>query len=199
MSGGGADGAPVGVLASGTGTILQAMLKAGVPVGIVVADRACAALEIAAAAGVATALVERTDFGAGFDRRAYTALAVEALRAAGVRLVAMAGFGTVLSPAMFAAFPGAVLNTHPSLLPAFKGWHAVEAALEAGVAVTGCTVHVATEEVDDGPILAQEEVPVLPGDTVESLHERIKSVERRLYPRTVLDVLAGRIALSPTR
>jgi phosphoribosylglycinamide formyltransferase-1 len=87
------------------------------------------------------------------------------------------------------AFPGRILNTHPSLLPAFPGWHAVEDALAAGVKVTGCTVHVASIELDAGPILAQEAVPVLEGDTVESLHERIKIVERRLYPATVSAVL----------
>ncbi|HVM02975.1 MAG TPA: formyltransferase family protein, partial [Acidimicrobiales bacterium] len=95
----------------------------------------------------------------------------------------------VLDKPLFDAFPGRVLNTHPALLPAFPGWHAVEEALAAGVKVTGCTVHVATEDVDAGPILAQEAVPVLPGDTVESLHERIKEVERRLYPRTLRELL----------
>jgi phosphoribosylglycinamide formyltransferase-1 len=96
----------------------------------------------------------------------------------------MAGFGTVV-PDLPAAFPGRVLNTHPALLPAFKGWHAVRDALALGVKVTGTTVHIATEAVDDGPILAQEAVPVLPGDTEDTLHERIKQVERRLYPATI--------------
>ena len=94
----------------------------------------------------------------------------------------MAGFGTVFARPLFDAFPGRILNTHPALLPAFPGWHAVEEALAAGVAVTGCTVHLATVETDAGPVLAQEEVPVLAGDTVETLHERIKQCERRLYP-----------------
>jgi phosphoribosylglycinamide formyltransferase-1 len=102
----------------------------------------------------------------------------------------MAGFMTVLDKPVFDAFPGRVLNTHPALLPAFKGAHAVDEALAAGVKVTGCTVHLATPEVDDGPILAQEAVPVLPGDTVESLHERIKAVERRLYPHTIKEFLS---------
>jgi phosphoribosylglycinamide formyltransferase-1 len=88
-------------------------------------------------------------------------------------------------PALAVGFPGRVLNTHPALLPAFRGWHAVRDALAAGVKVTGTTVHVATEEVDDGPILAQEAVPVLTGDTEDTLHERIKQVERRLYPATI--------------
>jgi len=100
-------------------------------------------------------------------------------------VVAMAGFGTVLGPPIFEVYYGRILNTHPALLPAFKGWHAVRDAIEAGVKVTGTTVHIATEEVDAGPILAQEPVRVEPGDTEESLHERIKVVERRLYPETI--------------
>jgi len=87
------------------------------------------------------------------------------------------------------AFPRAIVNTHPSLLPAFKGWHAVEDAFAAGVKVTGCTVHLATLEVDEGPILAQEAVPVRDGDTVETLHERIKDVERRLYPQVLRELV----------
>jgi phosphoribosylglycinamide formyltransferase-1 len=83
------------------------------------------------------------------------------------------------------AFPDRILNTHPALLPAFPGWHGVRDALAAGVAETGCTVHLATLEMDAGPILAQQVVPVLPGDTEESLHERIKVAERALYPATV--------------
>ena len=90
-----------------------------------------------------------------------------------------------------------MLNTHPALLPAFKGWHAVADALGAGAAVTGCTVHIATLEVDEGPILAQEEVAVLPGDTVESLHERIKTVERQLYPATIRRFLEQEGELAP--
>ena len=93
-----------------------------------------------------------------------------------------------------------MLNTHPALLPAFRGWHAVPAALAAGVKVTGCTVHVATEIVDDGPILAQEAVEVRPDDTESTLHERIKIVERRLYPRTIrafLEALPAEERLSP--
>ncbi len=105
----------------------------------------------------------------------------------------MAGFGTVLASAVFDAYPGRVLNTHPALLPAFKGWHAVEDALAAGVKVTGCSVHVATAEVDSGPILAQEPVAVLPGDSAESLHERIKAVERRLYPETIRQFTEGEL------
>jgi phosphoribosylglycinamide formyltransferase 1 len=177
-------GAQIAVLASGSGTLLHAMLGEGLTIGLVVTDRPCRALEVAADGGVPTELVERTEWGPGFDRAAYCERLVKALRTHGTDLVVMAGFGTVV-PDLPAAFPGRVLNTHPALLPAFKGWHAVRDALAAGVTVTGTTVHVATAEVDDGPILAQEAVPVLPGDTEETLHERIKQVERRLYPATI--------------
>jgi phosphoribosylglycinamide formyltransferase-1 len=173
------------------------MLSQDVPVSLVLADRPCRALEIAEAAGIEVALVDRQGFGgygAAFDRWGYTREVTRVLSAHGVDLVAMAGFGTVFARPVFDAFPGRILNTHPALLPAFPGWHAVEEALAAGVAVTGCTVHLATEETDAGPVLAQAEVPVLPDDTVESLHERIKEVERRLYPATVktmIDDLEG--------
>jgi phosphoribosylglycinamide formyltransferase-1 len=133
--------------------------------------------------------VERTDFGESFDRDAYTERVVEELRRHRIDLVAMAGWGTILGRAAFEAYPGRILNTHPALLPAFPGWHAVRDALAHGVKVTGCTVHVATEEVDAGPILAQEAVPVLPDDDEASLHERIKAVERRLYTETIRSVL----------
>ena len=160
------------------------MLGEGLIPAIVAADRPCRALDIAAEDGVPSELVERTEWGPTFDRTAYGDRLVKVLRAHGVDVVAMAGFGTVV-PGLPAAFPGRVLNTHPALLPAFKGWHAVRDALAQGVKVTGTTVHVATEEVDEGPILAQEAVAVLPGDTEETLHERIKQVERRLYPATI--------------
>lgn len=156
---------------------------------LVVVDRPCGARDVAGRHGVECVTVERTSFGADFDRDAYTAELTEVLLGSGIGLVAMAGFGTILGQAVYDHYGGRVLNTHPSLLPAFKGWHAVADALDAGVEVTGCTVHVATVEVDDGPILAQEEVPVLPGDDEASLHERIKGVERRLYPQTIRQIL----------
>lgn len=184
----------VAVLVSGTGTILDALLDAEVPVCVVVADRPCPGLEKAEAAGIATELVERESFGPSFDRDAYSARLAAALQGHDVDLVAMAGFGTVLSQPMHDAFGGRILNTHPALLPSFKGWHAVPDALAYGVKVTGCTVHVAGLDVDTGPILAQEAVPVLADDTVSTLHERIKEVERRLYPRTVREILdRGRV------
>jgi len=196
----------VGVLVSGSGTILDAMLADGVPVHLVLADRVCGALDVASRHRVHAELFDRRawgGFGREFDRRAFTMAITDRLRADEIDLVAMAGFGTILDDPIHRAFPGRILNTHPALLPAFPGWHGVEDALEAGVAVTGCTVHVATLEMDAGPILAQETVAVLPGDNAESLHERIKAVERRLYPATIRRVLdelaAGRSAESLAR
>jgi phosphoribosylglycinamide formyltransferase-1 len=172
------------VLASGSGTNLQAIIDAGLPVAVVVTDRpGVAALERAASAGIPTTVVDRADHLP--DRVAFTEAIVAALRAHDIDLVAMAGFMTVLAEPIFTAFPDKVINTHPSLLPAFRGAHAVPEALAAGVKVTGCTIHIATIEVDDGPVLAQEAVPVLAGDDEETLHERIKAVEHRLYPRVL--------------
>jgi formyltetrahydrofolate-dependent phosphoribosylglycinamide formyltransferase len=176
--------ARIAVLASGSGTLLHAILGDGVPIALVAADRPCRATEIAAEHGIPTELVERSEWGSSFDRRAYTEHLVKMLRTHDIDLVVMAGFGTVV-PGLADAYPGRVLNSHPALLPAFKGWHAVREALAAGVKVTGTTIHIATAEVDDGPILAQEAVPVLPDDTEETLHERIKQVEWRLYPATI--------------
>ena len=196
-------GAEIAVLASGSGTILDALVRAALPIAVVVVDRPCRAEDVAAASTIPVVQVERTSFGTGFDRDAYSAEVVEALRPFRVGWLAMAGYGTILGRAVHEAYPGRIVNTHPSLLPAFKGWHAVEAALVAGVPETGCTVHLASLEVDDGPILAAEAVAVLPGDTVDTLHERIKAVERRLYPaaiRRLLDVGAGPAdALVPSR
>lgn len=182
------------VLVSGSGTILDAMVQADVSVDVVASDRPCRGLDVARGAGLDAVLVDRRDFGgftAAFDRDAYSVALADALVARGIDLVAMAGFGTVLTGSFHRAFPGRVLNTHPSLLPAFKGWHAVAATLAAGVHETGCTVHVATEALDDGPILAQRRVPVLAGDDEASLHERIKTVERGLYPAVVASVMAA--------
>lgn len=180
----------VGVLASGSGTILRAMLDRNLPIEVVIADRRCRALEIAESADVAAVLVERTDYSADFDRVEYTQRVVSVLERHAVELVAVAGFGTILSKPFVDAYGGRAVNTHPALLPAFKGWHAVRDALEHGVKITGTTIHLVTEDVDSGPILAQEAVPVLPDDTEDTLHERIKAVERRLYPEVVARLAA---------
>jgi phosphoribosylglycinamide formyltransferase-1 len=180
------------VLVSGSGTLLEAMLAHGTPVSVVASDRPCRGLDIATLAGIPTVLLDRQafgGFGSTFDRDAYSASLADELR--GSDVIAMAGFGTVVTQSFHNVFPGRVLNTHPSLLPDFKGWHAVRDALAAGVNETGCTVHVATEALDDGPIIAQRVVTIHEGDTEESLHERIKEVERSLYPQVLEVVLAA--------
>ncbi|MCP4434464.1 MAG: phosphoribosylglycinamide formyltransferase [Actinomycetia bacterium] len=177
------------VLASGSGTLLDAMATSGLSISLVMVDRPCAVQDVAARHGIACEVVERTDFGDSFDRDAFTKDVVATLERHEIDLVAMAGWGTILGPGAFDAFGGRIINTHPALLPSFPGWHAVRDALEAGVKVTGCTVHVATAKVDDGPILAQEAVEVLADDDEASLHERIKEVERRLYTQTIADIL----------
>lgn len=182
------------VLVSGSGTLLEAMLAHGTSVSVVASDRPCRGLDVATLAGIPTVLLDRHvfgGFGREFDRDAFSDALADELR--GVDLVAMAGFGTILTTPFHRAFPGRILNTHPSLLPDFKGWHAVRDALAAGAQTTGCTVHVATEALDDGPILAQREVAIQPGDSEESLHERIKEVERSLYPE-VLDAVIAALA-----
>lgn len=187
----------VAVLASGSGTILASMIDQSIAIELVVADRACRALGIAEEAGIACELVERRDYSAQFDRDRYTQTIATRLEASAIDLVVMAGFGTIFGAPIYARFSGRVLNTHPSLLPAFPGWHAVEQALDYGVRVTGCTVHVAELEVDAGPILAQRAVEVIEGDTVETLHERIKVVERELYVSTVAEIIARRWVIKP--
>jgi phosphoribosylglycinamide formyltransferase 1 len=187
-------GVRIGVLASGSGTILQAILVAGLPVRLVVTDRPCRALEVATEGDVEAVVVDRSaygGFGGGFDRLGYTRAVTDVLVEHAIDVVVMAGFGTVLDQPIHDAYSGRILNTHPALLPAFPGWHAVEEALSAGVTESGTTVHLATLEMDAGPILAQQSVPVVPGDTADTLHERIKEVERTLYPATIRAFIDG--------
>ena len=179
----------IGALASGGGSNLDAMLEAGLPVAVVVVDRPCGATAVADRHGTPWVLVQRDSFGKDFDRLAYTERVVDVLHEHRVDLVVMAGFMTVFEKPVFDAYEGRILNTHPALLPAFKGAHAVRDALEHGVKVTGCTVHVATMELDAGPILAQAAVPVLPGDDEDLLHERIKVAERALLVDTVRQIV----------
>lgn len=178
----------IAVLVSGSGTILEAILDAGVDVDLVISDRPCRGLAVASEAGIPSELIDRSAFGgfsASFDRESYSDAVRDALAGHDIDLVAMAGFGTVLGRSIHHRFSGRILNTHPALLPLFPGWHGVEDALSAGVSETGCTIHLATLEMDAGPILAQGVVSVVEGDTVETLHERIKAVERVLYPTTI--------------
>jgi phosphoribosylglycinamide formyltransferase-1 len=181
----------IAVLASGSGTLLDAICADGIDVALVMVDRDCLALDVARRYGVPAVLVERTSFGRDFDRDGYTREVIDRLRAEEIDLVVMAGWLTILAPPMFEAFAGRVLNTHPALLPSFPGLHAARQALDYGAKVTGCTIHVATAAVDDGPILAQEAVPIYPGDTEDVLAERIKKVERRLYPDVIRRLLDG--------
>lgn len=174
------------VLVSGTGSLLEAMKKDGLPIDLVLADRHCRGFdEIAAGAGITRELVLRPKGMGELSRVEYTQRVCDVLLAHEIGLVAMAGFMTIFSRRMFFHYGERVLNAHPSLLPSFKGEHAVRDALAYGVKMTGCTVHVATEKLDAGPIIAQEAVPVLEGDTEAVLHERIKTVERILYPKTI--------------
>jgi len=175
------------VLASGSGTNLEAILKYPLPVALVVTDRACGAVQTAAEAGVPCITIPRPrkKHLTALERRTFTAQVRDCLVAHSITHIAMAGFFTVLSEQIFDAYGGRMLNLHPSLLPKYKGAHAVRDALESGESVTGCTIHVVTPVVDHGRILAQCTVPIRRDDTVETLHERIKQVERRLFPKTV--------------
>jgi len=175
----------IGVLVSGEGTNLQALLDAGLPVVAVASNRAAA--PALTRASCATAAFELAEFP---DREARDAAMAGWLEEHGVRLVVLAGYMHLLTSAFLDHFPNAVVNVHPSLLPHFPGAHAVEEQLAAGVAESGATVHLVDEGIDGGAVLAQERVPVLAGDTPDTLHERIKSVEHRLLPRVVSELCA---------
>jgi phosphoribosylaminoimidazolecarboxamide formyltransferase/IMP cyclohydrolase len=183
----------IAVGVSGGGSNLRALHAAaargelGGEIVLVFADRDCPALGWAAEAGIETALVLR-----GAD----DALA-DALTGARADLIVLAGYMRIVGRAVLSAHPGRILNTHPSLLPALPGAHAVRDALAAGVRVTGCTVHEVTADLDAGPIIAQEAVAVLPGDDEDTLHDRIRTVEHRLLPATVARVLAGILGAEP--
>jgi phosphoribosylglycinamide formyltransferase-1 len=177
------------VLASGTGSLLRSLLDAAVgdyPARLVAvgADRDCAALEIASSAGLPSYTVRLRDHP---DRDAWDAAVTEATAAHKPDLIVSAGFMKILGPQFLSRFMGRIINTHPALLPAFPGAHAVAEALEYGVKVTGCSVHLVDAGTDTGPLLAQEPVPLLDDDDEATLHERIKVVERRL----LVEVLAA--------
>jgi phosphoribosylglycinamide formyltransferase-1 len=193
----------VGVLASGRGSNLQAILAAcarpGFPahVAVVISDREqAAALQAARTAGVEALWVNPKDFG---DREAFDLALVDELRRRGVGLVCHAGFMRILSPAYVSAFAGRALNVHPSLLPAFPGLRAQRQALDHGVRVTGATVHFIDEGVDTGPIVLQAAVPIEPGDTEETLAARILEHEHRLYPEAVRLFAEGRLRIEGRR
>jgi phosphoribosylglycinamide formyltransferase-1 len=193
----------IGVLISGRGSNLQALIDArargsfGADIAVVLSNKRDAqGLERARAAGIETLVVDHRAFPSrdAFDR----ALADE-LRARRVSLVCLAGFMRLIGPPLLEAFPDAILNVHPSLLPSFPGVDAQRQALEHGVKVTGATVHLVTGELDGGPILVQACVPVLDDDTVETLSARILVEEHRIYPEAVRIVLASRWRLDGRR
>jgi len=179
----------IGVLVSGSGTNLQALLDSGLPVSAVASNRPDAfALERARGAGVPAAVFALERFSSREERDLAMA---DWLFEHGVELVVCAGYMQLLTAPFLARF--AAINVHPSLLPAFPGTRAVEEALAAGVAETGVTVHFLDEGIDTGPVIAQEALAVLPGDTVETLHARLQAVEHRLLPEAVRLYLAGAI------
>jgi phosphoribosylglycinamide formyltransferase-1 len=189
--------ARIAVLASGAGTNLQALLddpQVGPCIVLVMSDRADAgALERARARNVRALVVEAT------PRTEFDRALLEALRAQDVECVALAGFMRILSRDVVGAFRDRILNVHPALLPAFPGARAVRDALDWGVKVTGATIHLVDEEVDHGPIVLQEAVPVLPEDDEASLHARIQEVEHRLFPRAVHLLAEGRLKVEGRR
>jgi phosphoribosylglycinamide formyltransferase-1 len=178
----------IGVLVSGEGTNLQALVEAGLPIVAVASNKPDArALDRARAAGLATASFPLESYP---DRPERDTAMASWLRGRGVDLVVLAGYMHLLTRPFLARFPDRIVNVHPSLLPAFPGARAVEEQLAAGVAESGATVHLVDEGVDSGPILRQERVAVLAGDTAESLHERIKQVEHRVLPEVVRELCA---------
>jgi phosphoribosylglycinamide formyltransferase-1 len=185
------EGSRFAVLASGSGTNLQALLDAYPRELVAVAgDRGGAfAFERARRAGVPVEHVAPEDFA---SRKAFDLELADRISRYDVRLVVGAGYMRILTPAFLERFP-AVINVHPSLLPEFKGLHAVKRTLEAGVERTGVTVHFMVDEVDAGPEILQKEVPVLPDDTEESLLERLHPVEHKLLVEAVADYFWGRV------
>lgn len=189
----------LGILISGRGSNMQALIDlcadGGCPaeIAVVVSNKADAGgLDKAASAGLATEIVDHKKFA---DRAAFDQAVSAALDGYGVELVCLAGFMRVLTPEFIARWQGRIVNIHPSLLPSFRGLHAHKQALEAGVKLAGCTVHLVTGELDGGPIIAQAAVPVFPDDKVEDLEQRILVEEHKLYPRVVDLIARGQIRL----
>lgn len=187
----------IAVFCSGSGTNLQAILDARLPVRLVISDRERAkALDRARRAGVEAVFLDRQAYP---SREAYERELIRRCRAARVRLVCLAGFMRILSPVFVRAFRHRILNIHPSLLPAFPGGHALRDALAWGAKVTGVTVHLVDEEVDHGPILLQESVAIRPGETEARLLARVHRVEHRLFPAAIRLMLSGRVRVRGRR
>lgn len=193
----------IGVLLSGSGTNLQAIIDevrdAALPVDIVkvVSSRPDAyGIKRAKQAGIPVVVLNRQIYA---DPQAADQMIVDELRAAGAEYVVMAGYMRKLTPVVLDAFPDRVLNLHPALLPSFKGAHAIQDAFDAGVKVTGVTVHFANEDYDKGPIVAQEPVRIEEGMTLDELEAAIHAVEHVLYPRVLRQLAEGRIAVGADR
>ena len=190
----------VAVLASGAGSNLQALLDdpvVGPRIELVVSDNPGAgALARARSRGVRAVVLDRTHYA---TREAFDDALEAVLEDEAIEYVLLAGFMRILGPRVVRAFRERILNVHPSLLPAFPGAHAPRDALEWGAKVSGVTVHLVDEEVDHGPIVLQEAVPVLPGDTEEALHARVQEAEHRLYPAAVRLLLDGRLKVESRR
>lgn len=193
----------VGVLISGRGSNLKALIEAcadpafPAAIALVISNKADAGgLEHARAAGIPCKVISHRDYP---TREAFDAGLDRALREAGVELVCNAGFMRILSDGFVAAWHDRQLNIHPSLLPSFKGLHVHERVLEAGVRITGATVHFVRPAMDEGPIVAQAAVPVLPGDTPDSLAARVLEAEHRLYPLALRLVAEGRARVADER
>ena len=192
----------VAVLVSGHGSNLEALLAAGPGYGfevvLVVSDRpGVRAIEVAQAAGVGTEVVDFTAHAG--DRDGFDLALRDVVAASRPDAVCLAGFMRILGPGFVGAFGARIVNTHPSLLPAFRGAHAVRDAIAYGVKLTGCTIHLVDEQVDHGPVLLQAAVEVGRDDDEASLHERIKALEHRLLPEAVALVAAGRVRLDGRR
>ena len=183
----------LGVLISGRGSNLKAIIDAidgqrlDASIAIVISNRADArGLEHAIAAGIETLVLSHMSYP---TREDYDRALVDELRRRDVALVCLAGFMRLLSPAFVEAFPGRILNIHPSLLPKYPGLHPQQQALDDGATASGATVHIVNKDLDAGPIVLQASVPVLPGDTADTLAARILDVEHTLYPRAIATVL----------
>jgi phosphoribosylglycinamide formyltransferase-1 len=178
----------IGVLVSGEGTNLQALIDAGLPIGAVASNKpGIRALERAEAAGIETAVFDARDFESRDERD--VALA-EWLQSRGVDLVVCAGYMHLFRQPFFDYYGGRIVNTHSAPLPAFPGAHPIEDVLAAGVEETAATVHYVDEGIDTGPVIAAERVPVLPDDTVDTLRERVQAAEHRLLPKVVSELCA---------
>ncbi len=181
---------PIAVLISGRGSNMIALMEAcsqpdfPAEIVLVLSNRPDAAgLETAKQAGIPTLCIDHKNFGK--DRETHERAVDEAVRASGAELICLAGYMRVLTPWLVQQWANRMLNIHPSLLPAFPGLHTHEAALKAGAKEHGCTIHLVTDGVDEGPILAQARVPVLEGDTADTLAARVLEQEHKLYPATL--------------